>query len=70
MYSRDLVGATQVLETALQKNPLTALNETLVLNLCSMYELASMNSVESKRTLSAWILRIAPDDFDLTCTRL
>ncbi|KAL3679197.1 hypothetical protein R1sor_022153 [Riccia sorocarpa] len=70
MYSRDLVTATQVLETALQRYPLTALNETLVLNLCSMYELASMNSVESKRTLSAWILRLAPDDFDLTCTRL
>ncbi|KAJ7531375.1 hypothetical protein O6H91_14G041800 [Diphasiastrum complanatum] len=70
MYSRDLIKATQVLEEMLQTHTLVALNETLVLNLCSMYELASVNSIESKRTLSAWMLQIAPDDFDLTCTRL
>lgn len=70
MYSRDLVGATQVLEDVLQRSPLTALHEPLVLNLCSMYELSSMNSTEAKRTLSSWIMRIAPDDFDMTCTRL
>ncbi|XP_024537962.1 trafficking protein particle complex subunit 12 isoform X2 [Selaginella moellendorffii] len=70
MYSRDLIRATQVLEDVLQKHTEAALNETLVLNLCSMYELAAINSNESKRKLSSWILQVAPDDFDLTCTRL
>ena len=70
MYQRELIGATSVLEDSLQSSPRSTLNETLVLNLCSMYELASMNSVESKRTLSAWLLNHAPDDFDLSCTRL
>ncbi|KAG0565064.1 hypothetical protein KC19_8G160700 [Ceratodon purpureus] len=70
MYQRELLGATAVLEDSLQSSPRSTLNETMVLNLCSMYELASMNSVESKRTLSAWLLNHAPDDFDLSCTRL
>lgn len=70
MYQRELLGATSVLEDSLQSSPRSTLNETMVLNLCSMYELASMNSVESKRTLSAWLLNHAPDDFDLSCTRL
>lgn len=70
MYQRELLGATSVLEDSLQSSPQSSLNETLVLNLCSMYELASMNSVESKRALSSWLLTHAPDDFDLSCTRL
>ncbi|GAQ88369.1 hypothetical protein KFL_004220080 [Klebsormidium nitens] len=69
MYSRDLVGAIAVLERTLREHPLQALNETLVLNLASMYELASSNAAELKRTLSAWISKIAPDDFDILCTR-
>ena len=70
MYARDLMGAISVLEDVLQNNPLTALNETLVLNLCSMYELGSSNCTKTKRTLSNWLMRLAPDDFDLMCTRL
>jgi tetratricopeptide (TPR) repeat protein len=70
MYQRELLGATSVLEDALQSSPRSTLSETMVLNLCSMYELASMNSVESKRSLSSWLLTHAPDDFDLSCTRL
>ncbi|XP_024356584.1 uncharacterized protein [Physcomitrium patens] len=70
MYQRELLGATSVLEDSLQSSPRSTLSETMVLNLCSMYELASMNSVESKRSLSSWLLTHAPDDFDLSCTRL
>ncbi|CAK9256119.1 unnamed protein product [Sphagnum jensenii] len=70
MYSRELLGATQVLEDCLQTSPQSTLNETVVLNLCSMYELTSINSSDAKRTLSTWLLNHAPDDFDLSCTRL
>lgn len=70
MYLKDLSGAIKVLEDSLQQSPIEMLNESLVLNLCSMYELACPNSESTKKTLSSWITRIAPDDFDMMCTRL
>ncbi|KAJ1378166.1 Tetratricopeptide-like helical domain superfamily [Sesbania bispinosa] len=69
MYLRDLSDSIKVLENALERVPTVALNETLVVNLCSMYELAYVNHSDIKRTLSSWIARVAPDDFDATCTR-
>ncbi|GAB2236261.1 hypothetical protein Drorol1_Dr00028001 [Drosera rotundifolia] len=70
MYLRDLSGSIKVLESALERVPTVALNETLVVNLCSMYELAHVNHTEIKRTLSNWIAQVAPDDFDTSCTRV
>ncbi|KAE9604768.1 putative acetyltransferase A, auxiliary subunit [Lupinus albus] len=69
MYLRDLSDSIKVLENALERVPTMALNETLVVNLCSMYELAYVNHSDIKRTLSNWIARVAPDDFDASCTR-
>lgn len=64
----EVVG--QGLEGGLQARPKAHLREPVLLNLCSMYELSSSSaSAESKRRLSAWAARFAPDDFDLTCTR-
>ncbi|KAK9110632.1 hypothetical protein Sjap_018692 [Stephania japonica] len=70
MYLRDLSDSIKVLESALERVPTFALNETLVVNLCSMYELAFVNHSEIKRTLSNWIARVAPDDFDSSSTRV
>ncbi|RVX21095.1 Trafficking protein particle complex subunit 12 [Vitis vinifera] len=70
MYLRDLSDSIKVLENALERVPTIALNETLVVNLCSMYELAYVNHSDIKRTLSNWIARVAPDDFDSSCTRI
>ncbi|KAL4367826.1 hypothetical protein GQ457_05G008600 [Hibiscus cannabinus] len=70
MYLRDLSDSIKVLENSLERVPTVALNETLVINLCSMYELAYVNHSENKRTLSNWIARVAPDDFDASCTRV
>lgn len=70
MYSRDLLGSIKVLENTLERVPVIALNENVVLNLCSMYELAFVSNLETKRSLSSWIVQIAPEDFDLSCTRL
>lgn len=69
MYLRDLSDSIKVLENALERVPTAALNETFVVNLCSMYELAYVNHADIKRTLSNWIARVAPDDFDSSCTR-
>lgn len=70
MYLRELSGSISVLESALERVPTVALNETFVVNLCSMYELAYVNHSDIKRTLSNWIARVAPDDFDTSCTRI
>ncbi|KAL5753566.1 hypothetical protein ACOSP7_021786 [Xanthoceras sorbifolium] len=70
MYLRDLSDSIKVMENALERVPTVALNETLVVNLCSMYELAYVNHSEIKRTLSSWIAKVAPDDFDSSCTRI
>ncbi|CAK7334543.1 unnamed protein product [Dovyalis caffra] len=70
MYLRDLSDSIKVLESSLERVPTVALNETLVVNLCSMYELAYVNHSDTKRTLSNWIARVAPDDFDSSCTRV
>ncbi|XP_019057372.1 PREDICTED: trafficking protein particle complex subunit 12 [Tarenaya hassleriana] len=70
MYLRDLSDAIKVLENALERVPTMALNESLVVNLCSMYELAYVNHTDIKRTLNNWIARVAPDDFDSSCTRV
>lgn len=70
MYLRDLSDAIKVLENALERAPTVMLNETVVVNLCSMYELAYVNHSDIKRTLSSWISRVAPDDFDSSCMRI
>ncbi|KAK2655868.1 hypothetical protein Ddye_008920 [Dipteronia dyeriana] len=70
MYLRDLSDSIKVMENALERVPTVALNETLVVNLCSMYELAYVNHSDVKRTLSSWIGKVAPDDFDSSCTRI
>lgn len=70
MYLRDLSDSIKVMENALERVPTVALNETLVVNLCSMYELAYVNHSDIKRTLSSWIAKVAPDDFDSSCTRI
>ncbi|GKD54085.1 trafficking protein particle complex subunit 12-like protein [Tanacetum coccineum] len=70
MYTKDLSDSIKVMETALERIPTRALNETFVVNLCSMYELAYVNHSDIKKTLSSWIARVAPDDFDTSCTRI
>ena len=70
MYLRDLSDSIKALANALERVPTMALNETLVTNLCSMYELAYVNHSEIKRTLSNWVAHVAPDDFDASCTRV
>eukprot|EP00898_Chlorokybus_atmophyticus_P006088 jgi/Chlat1/6480/Chrsp45S06057 len=70
MHSKNARGAIQVLEESLATSPSTHLSETLVLNLCCMYELAAASPVDAKRALAGWLTRGAPDDFDISCTRL
>ncbi|QDZ17551.1 hypothetical protein HOP50_01g00600 [Chloropicon primus] len=70
MYARDLHVSIKILENKLAEDHTLALRQPVVLNLCSMYELASTKSKESKQTLHTWILKMASDDFDVRTTRL
>ncbi|KAI3775795.1 hypothetical protein L1987_45549 [Smallanthus sonchifolius] len=70
MYMHDLSDSIKVMENALERIPTIALNETFVVNLCSMYELAYVNHSDIKKTLGSWIALVAPDDFDTSCTRI
>lgn len=65
MYACNLVGAIQALETDLRTRAAAHLQETLLLNLSSMYELSSAGvAAENKRVLSDWASRAGPDDLD------
>jgi hypothetical protein len=56
---------------ALAAHPLAALHEPLVLNLCSLYELAAADAAAAKRRIADWLQRAGPEDFDSTgSTRL
>lgn len=46
------------------------LNEAVVLNVCSMYELLSVNSGAAKKNLRTWLTSHGPDDFKTAPLRL
>ncbi|KAJ0804820.1 hypothetical protein HanPI659440_Chr02g0042481 [Helianthus annuus] len=56
MYLRDLSDSIKVLDSALERVPMAALNETFVVNLCSMYELAYVNPSDIKKRLATGLL--------------
>ena len=64
VVGRDLHLSIKVLENKLAENPAFTLQRTMVLNLCSMYDLASARGDESKHSLHTWILKNTSDDFD------
>ncbi|XP_055595823.1 trafficking protein particle complex subunit 12 [Uranotaenia lowii] len=51
LYSGKLKEAIKVFEGAVQRNPKTALNESLLINLSTLYELESNNSKDKKVAL-------------------
>ena len=60
----------QALEGDLRTRAAAHLQETLLLNLSSMYELSSAGAAaDAKRALSDWASRAGPDDFDMACIR-
>ena len=60
----------QALEGSLRGRAGAHLQETVLLNLASMYELSSsLPAAEAKAGLAAWAARVAPHDFDMSCIR-
>ena len=52
----------QLLESCLQKNPRLAIQECLVSNLATMYDLIGQ---ESKSQFADWLARVGPDDLSV-----
>lgn len=69
MYAKDLHISIKLLETRLSETKAFTLHRPMVLNLCSMYELASAHAKDKKEALRTWILQHASDEFDATTTR-
>jgi hypothetical protein len=57
---RDFSYSIKVLKSSIGR----ALNETIAVNLCSMYELTCITHLDTNSMLSNWIGRVAPNDFD------
>lgn len=63
-------GFLQLLEGSLRDQQTTLLAEPVIANLSSMYDLCSPAiSQASKKNLGAWVEKVAPEDFDLSCLR-
>ena len=63
LYACDLAGGVGAMEAALQRQPREHLREPLLLNLTSLYELASAHGPQQRRRLEAWARAFAPEDF-------
>lgn len=69
LYTCQLAKAVQSLEELIVREP-SALTESLVFNLCTLYELASERSVDKKREVWRLVLRHAPDSFNPASLKL
>jgi len=70
LYTCNLTMAIKSLEELIFKDPETFLQETLVFNLCTLYDLASEKSIEKKKTLLSLITKYGVDNFDVSFCKL
>ncbi|KAL1513741.1 hypothetical protein ABEB36_003111 [Hypothenemus hampei] len=61
LYGGHLKEAIAVLETAISSNPLNALHESLVLNLCTLYDMESSKGITKKFSLLRQIAKYSAD---------
>ncbi|CAF0826992.1 unnamed protein product [Brachionus calyciflorus] len=69
-YSGDLLEAIKLIESKIHSNPTKYLNESLLFNLCTLYELESSKALQKKLNLLLWLNIYAGDGFNETCIQL
>jgi tetratricopeptide (TPR) repeat protein len=69
-YSGNLKGAIGLMEKHVHANPRNNLNENLIFNLCTLYELESAKSHQKKLNLLLWLNTYVGDGFNETCIQL
>jgi lipoprotein NlpI len=70
LYTCDLTGAINLLEELIRKDPEHNLNETVVFNLCTLFDLKSDNSAEKKKGIMNLVGKFASDSFDFSVFKL
>jgi len=69
LYAGELGGAVGGLEAALAADPRGALDERLVANLCSLFDLSVAEPAGAKAAFADWAAALAGDDFDISMLR-
>jgi len=70
LYTCDLTRAISSLEELIRKDPEKNLDETLVYNLCTLYDLNSEGSAEKKKSIMSLASKFASDSFDFYVLKL
>mmetsp|Transcript_339 Transcript_339/g.770 ORF Transcript_339/g.770 Transcript_339/m.770 type:complete len:150 (+) Transcript_339:377-826(+) len=70
LFTCELGRAIQSLEHVVRRDPARNLNNTLVFNLCTLYDLRSENSVRDKKYLMQLAARYGSDAFDPSVLKL
>ncbi|XP_043470918.1 trafficking protein particle complex subunit 12 [Leptopilina heterotoma] len=70
LYTGKLEAAVLLMENAMTRNPIKCLQESIILNLCTLYELHTTHSKQSKLHLLRQINKFKGDSFDIGCLQL
>lgn len=70
LYTGKLEAAVLLMENAMNRNPVKCLQESVILNLCTLYELHTTHSKQSKLHLLRQINKFKGDSFDIACLQL
>jgi tetratricopeptide (TPR) repeat protein len=66
LYTNNIIEAVTALEDYIVQDPCSNLDETLVANLCTLYELSSTRPKVKKTVIQQIVDKYGPDDFDKT----
>eukprot|EP01112_Ceratiomyxa_fruticulosa_P018012 TRINITY_DN5706_c0_g1_i1.p1 TRINITY_DN5706_c0_g1~~TRINITY_DN5706_c0_g1_i1.p1 ORF type:complete len:532 (-),score=93.83 TRINITY_DN5706_c0_g1_i1:70-1665(-) len=70
LYTTDLSKAIASLEEVFARDPENSIEESLVFNLSTLYDLAADKSAERKKTMMATVSKYAPDSFDFRVMKI
>jgi len=70
LYNTDLAKAISSLEEVLNRDPENTLDEGLVFNLSTLYDLAADRSTERKKAMMGLVSKYAPDSFDFRILKI
>ena len=70
LFTGKLEAAVHLLENAVTRNPIKALQESLLLNMSTLYELHTTHNKQSKLHLLSQLNRCKGDSIDMQCLKL
>ncbi|KAK0081987.1 hypothetical protein PV325_011269 [Microctonus aethiopoides] len=70
LYNGQLKAAVQLLENTVTRNPIKSLQESVILNISTLYELHTTHSKQSKLHLLRQMNRYKGDATDISCLKL